>query len=48
MYSLIGLITPVLGAIVRYKVPVLPFLMFILIALWNKDVKKKNWIERIL
>ena len=29
---LIGLITPVLGALIRYKVPVLPFLFFVLIS----------------
>ena len=40
MYALIGLITPVLGAIVRYKVPVLPFLMFIMLALYNKKEKR--------
>jgi hypothetical protein len=39
MFTLIGLITPVLGAIVRYKVPVLPFLMFIMLALYNKEQK---------
>jgi hypothetical protein len=40
MFALIGLITPVLGAIVRYKVPVLPFLMFIMLALYNKPQAK--------
>jgi hypothetical protein len=40
MYALIGLITPVLGAIVRYKVPVLPFLMFIILALYKKKEKQ--------
>jgi len=30
-YTLVGLITPVIGAIVRYKVPALPFLMVILL-----------------
>ena len=40
MYALIGLITPVLGAIVRYRVPVLPFLMFIVLALYHKKEKK--------
>jgi hypothetical protein len=42
MFALIGLITPVLGAIVRYKVPVLPFLMFIMLALYNKPQTKPS------
>lgn len=31
MFMLIGLITPILGAMVRYKVPALPFLLFVAI-----------------
>jgi hypothetical protein len=31
LYVLIGLITPVLGAMVRYRVPGLPFLMFLIV-----------------
>ncbi|CAN5379487.1 hypothetical protein BH11BAC1_BH11BAC1_14830 [soil metagenome] len=38
MYSLIGLITPVLGAMVRYKVPALLFLIYCFIAVL--DIKK--------
>jgi len=30
LFTLIGLTTPVLGALVRYKIPALPFLMFLL------------------
>ena len=30
---LVGLITPILGAIVRYKVPILPFLVFVMVTL---------------
>ena len=41
MFSLIGLITPILGAIVRYKVPALPFLMFVCIAMYNKEKFQK-------
>lgn len=37
---LIGLITPILGALVRYKVPILPFLIFIALAL-----PSKKWIN---
>jgi len=37
MFSLIGLITPILGAMVRYKVPALPFLMFIFISLYDRE-----------
>jgi hypothetical protein len=37
MYSLIGLITPVLGAMVRYKVPALLFLIFIFISILDID-----------
>jgi hypothetical protein len=33
MYALIGLITPILGAMVRYKVPALLFLVFIFVTL---------------
>jgi hypothetical protein len=34
---LIGLTTPVLGAIVRYKVPYLPFLLLVLLLIINND-----------
>lgn len=37
MFILTGLITPVMGAIVRYKVPALPFLMILLIQLIDKE-----------
>ena len=39
---LIGLITPILGALVRYKVPVLPFLVLILVTL-----PSRRWIHFI-
>lgn len=35
LFTLIGLTTPVLGALVRYKIPALPFFMFILISFIN-------------
>ena len=41
LFSLIGLITPILGAMVRYKVPALPFLMFVFISLLDIE-KLKN------
>lgn len=37
LYILIGLTTPVLGAIVRYKIPALPFLGFVLVSLSKKS-----------
>ena len=37
MFVLTGLITPVMGAMVRYKVPALPFLMIMLIMLIDKE-----------
>lgn len=40
---LTGLVTPVIGAIVRYKVPALPFLVCAIIALADKE-NVENWI----
>lgn len=37
MFVLTGLITPVIGAMVRYKVPALPFFMVMLIMMTNKE-----------
>ncbi len=37
LFTLIGLITPVLGAMVRYKVPGLPVLMFLVIYFYDKE-----------
>lgn len=37
IFVLIGLITPILGALVRYKVPVLPFLLFILLSIVDRN-----------
>ncbi len=37
MFILIGLVTPVIGAIVRYKVPAIPFLMFSFLCLAPAD-----------
>ncbi len=42
MFILIGLVTPVIGALVRYKVPALPFLMFSFICLTGKDKFTKS------
>lgn len=48
LFVLIGLITPILGAMVRYKVPVLPFLVFVATALpgrtWIRY--KPSWLCR--
>ncbi len=43
MFDLIGLITPILGAMVRYKVPALPFLMFVFISLYDKQKFLSKW-----
>jgi hypothetical protein len=40
-FSLTGLVTPVAGAIVRYKMPALPFLFLILLQLSDKEKQKK-------
>lgn len=40
LFALIGLTTPVLGAIVRYKIPALPFLGFVLMNLTRKRMLK--------
>ncbi len=37
LFLLTGWVTPVMGAIVRYKVPVLPFLVMIFLLLMNKE-----------
>jgi len=37
LYSLTGLTTPVLGALVRYKMPALPFLVIGLLLIFNTD-----------
>jgi hypothetical protein len=42
LFALIGLITPILGAMVRYKVPALPFLMFVFISMSNMDALRKK------
>ena len=47
MFILTGLITPVMGAMVRYKVPALPFLMIMLIMLIDKEkmIKKIPFLK---
>lgn len=37
LFALIGIMTPVLGALVRYKIQALPFLFFILLTLVDKE-----------
>jgi hypothetical protein len=37
LFTLIGMITPVLGAMVRYKVPALPVLMFLAVYFYDKE-----------
>ncbi len=50
VYILIGLTTPVFGAIVRYKVPALPFvlIMFLTIIDINRIKLKMKFLNRIL
>jgi hypothetical protein len=44
---LIGLLTPVLGAIVRYKTPLLPFLFTALLMLTDKEkMNLKRWLGK--
>ena len=42
VFCLVGLVTPILGAIVRYKVPALPFLMVLMITVFNADLFKQR------
>lgn len=42
-YVLIGLTTPVLGAIVRYKAPILPFLVLIPVILMTRDYEDSSY-----
>ena len=49
MFALIGLITPILGAMVRYKVPALLFLVFIFISIADESkIKSKFPVMRKL
>lgn len=56
LFSVIGLTTPVIGAIVRYKLPAMPFLFFILllsvdspkISKLNQNSKILKWINTYL
>ena len=41
LYGLIGMTTPNLGALVRYKIPVMPFLLFSILICTNFDLLKK-------
>lgn len=43
LYAIIGVTTPVAGALVRYKVPALPFLMVVLVYL----LQNMKWVARI-
>jgi hypothetical protein len=43
LFVLIGLVTPVMGAFVRYKVPGLLFLMVILIFIYDKEILIKRF-----
>jgi hypothetical protein len=49
-YTLTGLTTPVMGAMVRYKVPAMPFLLIFFIMMLNKDklYRKLPFFKKIL
>jgi len=49
-YTLTGLTTPVMGAMVRYKVPAMPFLLIFFIMMLNKDklCQKLPFFKKIL
>ena len=42
IFCLVGLVTPILGAIVRYKVPALPFFVLLLATVYNRQVLKRR------
>jgi len=50
LYALIGLVTPVLGAIVRYRAQALPFLALALVMMYDKDtfVMRFPFIKNII
>ena len=45
IFVLTGLVTPILGAVVRYKVPAYPFFLFVVIAIIPRDLAsiKSRW-----
>jgi len=43
LFALTGLVTPVMGAFVRYKVPALPFLLLIFIMIYNPAKLRKRF-----
>jgi hypothetical protein len=43
IYSLIGMTTPVLGAIVRYKIIALPFLIFLVVSACDIKILQQRW-----
>jgi hypothetical protein len=45
-FTLIGLTTPVFGAIVRYKIPALPFLIIIFIMIFDKEKFLKKFKKK--
>ncbi len=47
-FILIGLTTPVFGAIVRYKIPALPFLIIIFIMIFDKEKFLKKFQKKII
>jgi apolipoprotein N-acyltransferase len=55
LYSIIGISTPILGALVRYKIPAMPFLVIAILSLLNttnfhfyQSQKIRAWIHTYL
>ncbi|MFH2096177.1 MAG: hypothetical protein ABIJ16_10765, partial [Bacteroidota bacterium] len=45
LFVLCGLVTPVIGALVRYKIPALPFLAIIFIILADREKIKTKFLK---
>jgi hypothetical protein len=49
LFVLSGIATPVVGALVRYKVPALPFLVIALLLVVKDNAFPKNqWVDKLL
>lgn len=47
LFAIIGVTTPVAGALVRYKVPALPFLLIVLMYFLSNEIRIRNWDQKI-
>ncbi|MFI5164231.1 MAG: hypothetical protein ACHQHP_03175 [Bacteroidia bacterium] len=50
LFILIGLTTPILGAVVRYKIPALPFLLIAFLFILDKEklLRRFPWLKKII